>query len=58
VVTVISIVDGQYLATIDGERKRNGDMVGDAKIIEITKNSVVFERDGKVWTQIIGQESN
>ncbi|MBN2589351.1 MAG: hypothetical protein JXA96_05790 [Sedimentisphaerales bacterium] len=58
VVTVISIVDGQYLATIDGERKRTGDMVGNAKIIEISEDYVVFEKDGKIWNQTIGQERN
>jgi len=51
VVTGIVYSEDNPRAIIDRQYYGVGDKVKDAVIMEITRNSVAFERDGKTWTQ-------
>ena len=41
--------DGQSMAMINGQILRKNDSVGDAKIVEIRKDSVVYIKDGEIF---------
>ena len=55
IVKGISYVNGSYLVLIDTDLLKVGDEAYGATITKITANSVEFERDGKVWTQKVGE---
>ena len=38
-------------AIIGGAIVKEGDMIGDVKVVKIRKNIVEFEKNGKKWTQ-------
>lgn len=41
--------DGQSMAIINGQILRKNDNIGDAKIVEIRKDSVVYSKDGEIF---------
>lgn len=56
VVRGISYSEDRKFAVIGTETKQEGDTIQGITIVEITPNSVVFEKDGKRWTQIVERE--
>ncbi len=55
IVKGISIVNGNYLLLIGTDFFKVGDEVHGAKITKITDTYAQFDRDGKVWTQNVGE---
>ena len=45
--------DENPLAIINGQVLGVGEKIGGATIVEINKDNVVFEKDGKTWTQVV-----
>ena len=45
-------------AIIDGEVINEGDVINNAQVIKISKTDVLFEKDGRKWTQEVGQSPN
>jgi hypothetical protein len=56
VVRGISYSEDRKYAVIGTTTVQEGDVIQDTTIVEITPNSVVFEKDGKRWTQEVQGE--
>jgi len=57
VVKGITYSEDRKFAVIGTQTMQEGDTILGATIVEITPNSVVFERDGKRWTQEVAGKS-
>ena len=57
VVKGITYSEDRKFAVIGTKTMQEGDTILGATIVEISPNSVVFERDGKRWTQKVEGES-
>jgi thioredoxin 1 len=49
--TAIVHGDDSRLAIVNSETVREGDVVGDAKVVKILAEKVEFERSGRMWTE-------
>ncbi len=56
VVRGISWSEDRKFATIGTQTMQEGDVIQDTTIVEINPNNVVFEKDGKRWTQEVQGE--
>jgi type II secretory pathway component PulC len=57
VVRGISWSENRKFATIGTQTAQEGDVIQDTTIVEINPNNVVFEKDGKRWTQEVEGEA-
>jgi len=57
-VTGIICDDSNPGALINDEVRNEGDIINGAQVIKISKTDVLFEKNGKTWTQEVGQRPN
>lgn len=53
---IIYEVEGQSMAIINGEILKKNDAIGNVKIVEIRRDSVVYSKDGEIFTLIAERE--